>query len=137
MVCPTSCWWSIYNHIHLKCLPQHCVWWILRFVLNQTYLFNILLLHGQTFWWQLCIYRSINTRRRRAREKRFRGAKVFPWAVTTLVFWWTVTPIWKTRMSWFFFQLEWRTVCSILLEGMVAKLTVKIQFVTTVCIVNS
>ena len=29
LFCPTSCWWSMYNHIHLKCLPQHCVWWFL------------------------------------------------------------------------------------------------------------
>ena len=33
-VCPTSCWWSMYNHIYLKCPSQHCVWWIPRFVLN-------------------------------------------------------------------------------------------------------
>ena len=52
MFCSASCWWSMYNHIHLKCLPEHCVWWIPRFVLNQTYLFNILL-YGQNFWWQL------------------------------------------------------------------------------------
>ena len=76
-VCPTSCWWSMYNHIYLKCPSQHCVWWIPRFVLNQIYLFNILLLHGQNFWWQLCIYRSINTRRRFGEHERSvaRGAK--------------------------------------------------------------
>ena len=73
-VCPTSCWWSMYNHIYLKCPSQHCVWWILRFFLNQIYLFNILLLHGKNFWWQLCIYRSINTRKR-AREKRYSRGK--------------------------------------------------------------
>ena len=86
--------------------PQHCVWWIPGFVLDQIYLFNILLLHGQTFWWQLCIYRSMNTRRRFGEHEGSvaRGAKVFPWAATTLVFWWTVIPIWKTRMSWFFFN---------------------------------
>ena len=97
-VCPTSCWWSMYNHIYLKCPSQHCVWWILRFFLNQIYLFNILLLHGQNFWWQLCIYRS---RRRFGEHERSvaRGAKVFSWVATTLVFWWTVIPIWKTRMS--------------------------------------
>ena len=36
-VCPTSCWWSMYNHIYLKCPSQHCVWWIPRFALNQIY----------------------------------------------------------------------------------------------------
>ena len=59
---------------------------------NATLLFNILLRYGKIFYGNCEYERSIA-----------RGAKVFPWAATTLVFIWTVIPIWKTRPEPVFF----------------------------------